>query len=83
MSQPTYSTKLPYKIRCNLPECEKPVNLVFTKVLDGVACRFCSPGHATTGEDRWEEKKEKNIRMDVPPPQNTTQDEYIDSEIPE
>jgi len=82
MHQPTFSNKLPFKVRCNLPECGKPTNLTFTKILDNVPCRFCSPNHAAIGEDRWNEKKEKNIRMGVPTPEST-QDDYIDSEIPD
>lgn len=76
MTQPTFTAKLPYRIRCNLPDCGKAVNLTFTKVLDNIPCRFCSPDHAKLGEARWVEKKEKNIRLGVEP-NHESQDEYV------
>ena len=62
-----FSIKLPYKMRCNLPDCRKPVQLIFRKTIDGNPLNFCSTNHANVGEERWHEKIEKNVRMDVPP----------------
>lgn len=61
-----FSLKLPYKIRCNLPDCGKPVHLVFKMQLDGMMNAFCSPAHANLGENRWEEKKRLNIKPGQP-----------------
>jgi hypothetical protein len=66
MSSPVFSVNLPYKTRCQLPECRKPVNLVFRKTIEGNPLTFCSTAHANLGEERWLEKLEKNVRMDVP-----------------
>lgn len=66
-----YSINLPYKTRCQLPDCRKPVNLVFRINVDGNPLNFCSTSHANTGESRWNEKIEKNIRMDIPPQEET------------
>jgi hypothetical protein len=64
--KPIFGVKLPYKIRCNLPDCRKPVNQVFRITIDSNPLTFCSSNHARVGEERWEEKKKLNIRMDVP-----------------
>ena len=61
-----FSVKLPYRVRCSLPECGKPVNLVFRETLDGIPSNFCSTPHANEGEKRWNEKKNLDIRLGVP-----------------
>ena len=66
-SHPTYSVTLPYKVRCGIPECGKPINHVFKKELDGIMINFCSPYHARLGEDRWMEKKDQGITPGMPP----------------
>lgn len=67
-----YDVKLPYKVRCNVPECGKPINHVFRQELDGIMCNFCSPNHAHLGKDRWEEKKRLDIRLGVTPQEEQT-----------
>jgi len=56
---------LPYRVRCNLPDCGKPSNHVFKKEMGGMMNTFCSPAHASLGEERWDEKKD--IRLGVQP----------------
>ncbi len=63
---PVFSVKLPYRIRCQIPECRKPTQLAFRKTIDGNQLTFCSTNHANLGEERWDEKKRLNVRMDVP-----------------
>ena len=57
-----FSVRLPYKIRCQLPECGKPVHLAFKMEMDGMMNTFCSPDHANVGLGRWEEKKRLNLK---------------------
>ena len=63
-----FDLTLPYKVRCNIPECGKPVNHVFRTQLDGMMINFCTPQHAHLGEQRWMEKKEKGIEPGKPLP---------------
>ena len=76
MNNPIFSVKLPYRVRCNLPDCQKPVNLVFKKSIEGNMNTFCSPYHANLGEERWEEKKKLNIQPGRPLPPDITE-EYV------
>lgn len=74
---PIFTVKLPYKVRCNLPECGKPVNVVFKQNMEGMMNTFCSPHHARIGEERWNEKKD--VRIGVPP--QKTNEEYVADNI--
>ena len=57
-----FSLKLPYKVRCELGGCGKPVQLVFKMQMDGMTNTFCSPNHANLGLSRWEEKTKLNLK---------------------
>lgn len=58
---------LPYKVRCDLPDCRKPSQQVYRIIVDDFRVTCCSPQHARLGESRWEEKKRLDVRMGVPP----------------
>ena len=62
MSGAIFSLRLPYKVRCNLPDCGKPVHLVFKMQMDGMTNTFCSPSHANVGMSRWEQKKKLDLK---------------------
>lgn len=68
MSSPIFTVNLPYKVRCNLPDCGKPSNKVFKQNLDDTMVTCCSPYHSRLAEERWNEKKDKNIKPGVPLP---------------
>ncbi len=57
-----FSARLPYKVYCNLPDCNKLINLVFKINIDGNQIIACSPDHARLGEERWNEKLRLNIK---------------------
>lgn len=62
MKPPIFSVKLPYKVRCQLPDCGRAINLAFKQAMvDGTMCTFCSSQHAAVGFSRFREKIEKNI----------------------
>ena len=63
---PIFSVRLPYKVRCELGGCGKPVQLVFKVQIDNMMNTFCSPAHANLGEQRWEEKKKLNVVPGMP-----------------
>lgn len=71
----TWAMKLPYRVRCELPDCQKPTNFIFKTEIDGNQVKFCSPYHARMGQDRWEEKKKLNIRLGVAP--KNSESEFI------
>ena len=68
MSSVIFTVNLPYKVRCNIPDCGKPSNKVFKLNLDETMVTTCSPYHARLAEQRWQEKKDKNIRPNTPLP---------------
>lgn len=70
---PIFNVTLPYKRRCELPDCRKPSNQVFKINVEGNSISTCSPAHARTAESRWEEKKRLNVRLGVPVETNDDQ----------
>ncbi len=61
------SLKLPYRVRCELPDCRKIIQHVHRITIEGNRVTTCSPDHAMLAEERWNEKKNLNIRIGVPP----------------
>jgi hypothetical protein len=58
----SFSIRMPYKVRCNLPDCGKAVNQVYKVGLDGYSINFCSNDHARTGITRWQDKIARGIK---------------------
>ena len=75
-----FDSVLPYKTRCQLPDCGRPINHVFRTDLQGMT-HFCSGEHAREGVRRWEEKIKLGVRMGVPAPKDIAE-EYVGDSIP-
>lgn len=57
----SFTIKMPYKVRCQLPDCAKAVNYVHKVNQDGYSINFCSNDHARVGIERWADKKARGI----------------------
>lgn len=62
----SFSVKMPYKVRCMIPECGKAIQQVYRVSLDGHSINMCSNDHARLGITRWQDKKARGITPSSP-----------------
>jgi len=64
--------------RCEV--CHKAIREGYVMSLEGYTVLVCSGAHAELGRQRWQEKKDKNIRPGVPNPPEV-EDEMLGDNI--
>jgi hypothetical protein len=73
----SFGITLPYKQRCNLPDCTKATQRVYRVNVDDHGLSFCSNDHARVGLSRWEEK----VKMGIRPGQKQSIDTHVDEQV--
>lgn len=79
MTSTIYESNIPYRVKCDTPECERLVTHVFRTVRQEgnstypITC--CSREHNLLCQQRWDEKKKLDIRVGIPQ-KETIEDEY-------
>lgn len=62
----SFGITLPFKTRCNLPDCQVATNRVYRVNIDGYVINFHSNDHARLGIERWQEKKKMGLKPGQP-----------------
>ena len=78
-----FSMTLPFKQKCQLPDCKRVGYKVSRLVIDGNKLDFCCAQHALVGRDRWAEKKKLGITPGKKPAPTGNPDQMVGDNINE
>ena len=79
----SFGITLPFKQRCNLPDCQVATNRVYRVSMGEYNLTFHSNDHARIGIQRWMEKEKLGIKPGVPARPEDPADEYMSDNLEE